>query len=48
MQLKMLSNAVATLTKALTNKENNGGSNVGGASSSSNGSSGGKKLWKKL
>ncbi len=48
----MLSNAVAMLTKALTNKENNGGSNVsgggggGGGSTCSNGGSGGKKLWK--
>jgi hypothetical protein len=43
MQLKMLSNAVATLPKALANKENNGGGTIGGSggSSSSNGSNGG-------
>ncbi len=52
MQLKMLSNAVVVLTKALANKENNGGSNIGGGggggSSSSNGGSGGIKPLKKL
>jgi hypothetical protein len=47
MQLKMLSNAIAMLTRALANKDNNGG-NVGGGggsdgSSGSNGSSGRKK-----
>jgi hypothetical protein len=52
-QLKMLSNAVAMLTKAPANKENNGGGNVGGGgsgggSSGSNSISGGKKPWKKL
>jgi hypothetical protein len=48
MQLKMLSNAVATLTKALAKKENIGGGNVGGGGRSSNSGSGGKKPWKKL
>ncbi len=50
-QLKMLSNAVATLTKVLANKENNGCGNVGGSGGGSKGinsGSGGKKLWKKL
>jgi hypothetical protein len=40
-QQEILSNAVAKLTKALTNKENNGGGNGCG-------SGGGKKLWTKL
>jgi hypothetical protein len=39
-QLKILSNTIAKLTKALTNKENNDGSNGGG-------SGGGKKPWTK-
>ncbi len=48
-QLKMLSNTIATPTKAFASKENNGGGNIGGGggSSSSNGGSSGKKTWKK-
>jgi hypothetical protein len=48
LQLKLISNAVPTLTGALANKENNGGDNVGGGSngSSSAGGINGKKLWK--
>ncbi len=41
MQLKMLTNAVAKLTKTLANKENNGSSNVG-----CSGGGGGKNLGK--
>jgi hypothetical protein len=48
LQLKLISNAVPTLTGALANKENNGGDNVGGGGngSGSTGGSNGKKLWK--
>ncbi len=44
-QLKLLSDTMATLTKALANKENNGGGNIGGGGngSSSTGGRSGKK-----
>jgi hypothetical protein len=49
MQLKLLSNTVAVLTKSLANKENNGGGNAGGGGGSSGitGGSSGKEPWKK-
>ncbi len=49
MQLKLLINTVATLTKALANKESNGGGNVGSSSSSISSTDGSreKKPWKK-
>jgi hypothetical protein len=50
MQLKLLSNAVATLTITLATRKNNGGGNVGSGGSSGSGSTGsssGKKPWKK-